>query len=479
MPRTRSTSRGASAAGTDADGPPALYPYPQRAVNSANSQDHRRARSRVIHAHGHISANADQVTSPAPSQPAPLTLSDLTGVIQPLLERVERLESNVVAPTTSPIAAPAPAPASAPLPLGQPSPMHLACAAGSPGLPVIPPRLRERITRGIQAPGPGSSSRARSASLANSPLTDSVLQLAALAIAPSSRRTYSTAETRYFQFCQVHACNPLPGDDFTLCYFAAELFRTLQPRSVRVYMSAIRNLHVELGFAYPSGPTTLLARVLRGIDRSSSTQRHRLPITTPLLREICRHVAVPRMRHPHDKAMLRAAFSLAFHGFFRCGELTAGLRRCDVTISTDQRSLSVNVRSSKTDPDSTGHTVLVGASTDALICPVQAMANYLAFRPGGDHLFTYANGQPLTRNAVSSELRNLLPLCGVTDPSAYASHSFRIGAATSAAMAGVPEHIIRIMGRWRSDAVHRYIRAATADTLRVSRQLAAVQSHQW
>eukprot|EP00117_Sycon_ciliatum_P032283 scpid104754/ scgid25067/ len=103
MPRTRSTSRGASAAGTDADGPPALYPYPQRAVNSANSQDHRRARSRVIHAHGHISANADQVTSPAPSQPAPLTLSDLTGVIQPLLERVERLESNVVAPTTSPI----------------------------------------------------------------------------------------------------------------------------------------------------------------------------------------------------------------------------------------------------------------------------------------------------------------------------------------------------------------------------------------
>ncbi|XP_065185790.1 uncharacterized protein LOC135816522 [Sycon ciliatum] len=254
---------------------------------------------------------------------------------------------------------------------------------------------------------------------------------------------------------------------------------TLQPRSVRVYMSAIRNLQVELGFAYPSGPTTLLARVLRGIDRSSSTQRHRLPITTPLLREICRHVAVPRMRHPHDKAMLRAAFSLAFHGFFRCGELTAGLRRCDVTISTDQRSLSVNVRSSKTDPDSTGHTVLVGASTDTPIYPVQAMANYLAFRPGGDHLFTYANGQPLTKNAVSSELRNLLPLCGVTDPSAYASHSFRIGAATSAAMAGVPEHIIRIMGRWRSDAVHRYIRAATADTLRVSRQLAAVQSHQW
>ena len=47
-----------------------------------------------------------------------------------------------------------------------------------------------------------------------------------------------------------------------LSYYAAHLSATLQPTSVRTYMLAIRNLHVELGYDYPSGPTTLLCRVV-------------------------------------------------------------------------------------------------------------------------------------------------------------------------------------------------------------------------
>jgi len=310
-------------------------------------------------------------------------------------------------------------------------------------------------------------------------LTDTVAELAALAIAPSSRRTYSAAESRYFSFCQAHGRASLPGDDVTLSYFAAELSRTLQPTSVRTYMSAIRNLHMELGCVYPSGPTTLLSRVMRGVERSPSVRRHRLPITVPLLRDICRYVSMPRTRPEHDKAMLKAAFTLAVHGFLRCGELTDGIRVQDICITPDQSKLSVHLRSSKTDPDGVGHTILVGPSTDQLICPIAAMVDYLALRRQGNLLFMYYNGQPLTTDAVTREIRDLLPLCGVTNVNAYASHSFRIGAATSAAMAGVPEHVIRVMGRWRSDVVHQYIRAATSDVLQVSKQMATVQRHQW
>ena len=137
----------------------------------------------------------------------------------------------------------------------------------------------------------------------NSQLPDSVLQLAALApagnIFPPIPVTSSSVKGITGIHCQVMTF-------YFMCYFAAELFRTFQPRSVHVYMSAIRKLHVEVGFTYPSGPMTLLARFLSGINRSSSTQRHRLLITTQLLREISRHVAFPRMWHRHDKAMLRA-----------------------------------------------------------------------------------------------------------------------------------------------------------------------------
>ncbi|XP_074650158.1 uncharacterized protein LOC141905243 [Tubulanus polymorphus] len=42
----------------------------------------------------------------------------------------------------------------------------------------------------------------------------------------------------------------------------------------------------------------------------------------------------------------------------------------------------------------------------------------------------------------------------------YTSHSFRIGAATN----GVPEPVIRELGRWKSDAFKRYIRISPAGT---------------
>ena len=87
-------------------------------------------------------------------------------------------------------------------------------------------------------------------------------------------------------------------------------------------MAAVQNLHLELGYGYPSGPTTLLSRVMRGI--------HRLPV----LRKLCHRVNVPQFRSPHDKAMLHAAITLGFYGFLRCREL-GSLTQNDVSISDD------------------------------------------------------------------------------------------------------------------------------------------------
>ena len=43
------------------------------------------------------------------------------------------------------------------------------------------------------------------------------------------------------------------------------------------------------------------------------------------------------------------------------------------------------------------------------------------------------------------------------DPSKYSGHSFHVGAAISAARAGLPDHVIKMLGRWRSEAYQLYI----------------------
>lgn len=40
----------------------------------------------------------------------------------------------------------------------------------------------------------------------------------------------------------------------------------------------------------------------------------------------------------------------------------------------------------------------------------------------------------------------------------YSGHSFRIGAATTAAAVGVEDSMIKMMGRWQSSAYQTYIR---------------------
>ena len=53
--------------------------------------------------------------------------------------------------------------------------------------------------------------------------------------------------------------------------------------------------------------------------------------------------------------------------------------------------------------------------------------------------------------------RSALSKAGV-DPSKFCGHSFRIGAATTAAANGVEDAIIKTLGRWRSLAYLDYVK---------------------
>ena len=117
----------------------------------------------------------------------------------------------------------------------------------------------------------------------------------------------------------------------------------------------------------------------------------------------------------------------------------------------------LNIKASKTDPFRQGVTITLG-KTNQQLCPLAALLPYVALRgsqPGP--LFQFTDGAYLTRERFVKEIKLLLQATGV-DPSPYSGHSFRIGAATTAAQAGLDAALIQTLGRWKSSAYQIYIR---------------------
>ena len=164
------------------------------------------------------------------------------------------------------------------------------------------------------------------------------------------------------------------------------------------------------------------------------------------------------------------------------GRTHAGLRVCPASHLSLRRGgrlrggrsspsvLSVHLRRAKTDPFGRGVTLFRGRSQSD-VCPVAALLNYLAIRPAAEGpLFIHANGTPLLKRQFVAGVRKALAAAGM-DSSAYSGHSFRIGAATSAAAAGIPDHLIKTLGRWESSAYQLYIRTPRQSLTSVSHQL--------
>ena len=86
-----------------------------------------------------------------------------------------------------------------------------------------------------------------------------------------------------------------------------------------------------------------------------------------------------------------------------------------------------------------------------------ALLAYLAVRGGEDGpLFRFRDCRALTREVSVDKVRSALSILGY-EASTYAGHSFRIGAATTAAEKGIEDSVIKMLGRWESSAYQLYV----------------------
>ena len=337
----------------------------------------------------------------------------------------------------------------------------------------------------IQAPGPTRRASSddyspSSTDSAASHVTGRCQFFLTQGLAPSTRQVYMyfSAQRRYLNFCHLDGhLSPestlLPAVNSHSCV----LHHFWLTASIKVYLSAVQSLHINNGLPDPLVNCLQLQRLLRGIKRvQGPSLPKRLPVTIDLLKVIQQSLDLKSQSH----IMLWAACCLGFFGFLRAGEFTTNssfdpsihLTLSDVQANSlvDPTCFRVHIKCPKTDPFRVGCDIYV-ARGNSLICPVVAFANFLALcGPSPGPLFCYEDGCPLTRQELSSTVQAILNSAGYHG--SYSGHSFRIGAATTAASRGVPDHLIKTLGRWSSDVYQLYIRTPVGSLTQVSSQLA-------
>ena len=133
--------------------------------------------------------------------------------------------------------------------------------------------------------------------------------------------------------------------------------------------------------------------------------------------------------------------------------------------------MKVHLKHSKCDQLGEGVDVFVGRS-NTVICPITAVLAFISRRGTSEGpFFLLSNNQPLTKQLFVTHVRQALHELGLPEHH-FAGHSFRIGAATAAAKAGIEDSVIRALGRWNSAAFLTYIRTPRDHLAQYSRTIA-------
>ena len=175
------------------------------------------------------------------------------------------------------------------------------------------------------------------------------------------------------------------------------------------------------------------------------------------------------------KDSLSAPFRLC-DVILRCG----GHEHCGPTVPMESLGTAWSASLVYTNQKNTvrGQSISHGTSGHSIACPVQALTRriqhlrthaapattplYRFYNPGG----TFRDIQPAdVTTALRRAAATLLPILGI-DPASISARSLRPGGATAMLCARIDRDITRLLGRWQSDEMLKYLHAQAAPAMR-------------
>ena len=273
---------------------------------------------------------------------------------------------------------------------------------------------------------------------------------------------------------RVHGC----WEEKTALFGAYLTDAGIQSSTLKSNISAIKSILRQDGYIWDDNKILLCSLIL-GCKLQNDTIKTRLPIQRKLLELLLFEVirCYKNNPQPYLEKMYIALFSLGYYGLMRIGELTSGthpVKACNVHVGINKNKILLVLYSSKTHgKESNPQKIKITASRSRSVqstssshhstffCPFKAVREYLVMRgpyiEDNEPFFVFKDRSAVTPSHVRTMLTKLLKTLGLQEE-LYSFHSLCGGRSTDLILAGFSITQVRIAGRWRSNAVYRYLK---------------------
>ena len=327
-------------------------------------------------------------------------------------------------------------------------------------------------------------------------LLEAAIELLDVSRSSSTFDGWDLASRRYEKYCdtcKIPMNDRWPPTSAGSLGFVAYMFKyiNLTCGVAKTHVGAIKSIcrFLNLPTEGMENPQIEFALASYGRLKPSRKKKKRLPITTAILAEF--HECITGV--PVMTTALKAITSGMLYALLRPEDATPvrtmkkkrkrkkeGLPlhplRSHITWHPDHFELFLPT--SKTDTANEGRIIKVYANSTST-CPWILLRRHWNVAPSQrpeDPLYQDSEGKPITYDYLHKMTRGMARAAGAKEPLMYLPHSYRIGGATSLAMAGVPASIIKEMGRWNSVCYQTYIRTHGSQLQTASHAMASIPS---
>ena len=259
---------------------------------------------------------------------------------------------------------------------------------------------------------------------------------------------------------------PQMWEERTKLYCGYLVGKGAKSATIKTYVSAIKKTLELDGYEWDNDKLMLCA-ITNGCKLENDRVITRLPIRVNLLEVLLYEIGRMHSTQRYLLTMYQTFFLFSYYGMMRVGELAQGphvAKAKNVHVSLEMQRIMIVLYSSKTHAkESRPQKIKINGFGDSSegFCPFKISKQYEKLRGGSltddEQYFVFRDHSPVKPAHVRTVLKEALSRLGL-DPSLYGMHSFRIGRATDLSRYKEPVDSIKHLGRWKSNAIFRYLR---------------------